>query len=155
MVAVTLRNCVRCGKLFGSSGGQRLCPTCVKQEQEDYEAVRAYLKKRPGAPLLEVSDATGVSVARIREWVREGRLVLHEPGGNGLTCERCGQPVTTGRLCERCRRELAAQLQSAVGRSRSEREPEQEKEPRSSSARPGLSGKGKVHLADRLRRKIE
>lgn len=152
---MTLRNCARCGKLFGSAGGQRLCPTCVKQEQEEYEAVRAYLKKRPGAPLLEVSDATGVSVGRIREWVREGRLVLHEPSGNGLKCERCGQAVTTGRLCDRCRRELAAQLQSAVGRGRSEREPERDKEFRSPSSRTDPAGKGKVHLADRLRRKME
>jgi len=152
---VTLRNCVRCGALFGSHGGQRLCPACVKQEQADFEAVRDYLKSRPGAPLLEVSDATGVSVARIREWVREGRLVLQEPGANGLVCERCGRPVSTGRLCDRCRRELALQLQSGMERGKSDRGEEPEKDSPPSSTRSGLAGKGKVHLADRLRRKIE
>lgn len=136
---MTLRNCVRCGKLFGAAGDHVLCPDCIKEEHAEFETVRQYLKEHPRAPLLEVSQATGVSVPKLREYVRQGRLAVGEAGEGGLVCERCGRPVSTGRLCERCARGLVMQLRSAasVSNPRAGGSPERQK--------------GRVHLADRFR----
>src|SRR5690625_3075489 len=108
---VKLRNCVRCGALF-ASGGKSLWRECKKQEPDEFESVRSYLKEHPKAPLVEVSEATGVSVSKILDYVREGRLVVGTPGEAGLTCEQCGQPITTGRLCHRCARTLEMELRA-------------------------------------------
>lgn len=140
-----LRNCARCGTLFASPGGQELCARCVREDQEDFEKVRKYLKENPRAALLEVSQATGVSVPRIKEYIRQGRLALSTEGDEGLTCERCGRPISTGRFCERCARGIAQALRAAGGRT--------PKSPSPAPSPPSGDGKGRVHLADRIRKK--
>ncbi|AEE97518.1 TIGR03826 family flagellar region protein [Mahella australiensis] len=99
-----LRNCSRCGRLFASNGGE-LCPACLEELDEQYKVVREYVYTHPKATIPEVSDATGVEEKIIFEFLREGRLELKEPG-LGLECERCGKPITTGRFCASCLREL-------------------------------------------------
>lgn len=108
-----LRNCVRCGALFASTGTP-LCRECSKQEHEEFESVRLYLKEHPNAPLVEVSEATGVGVAKILEYVRQGRLTVGRPGEAGLTCERCGTAIKTGRFCHRCTRALEMEFRSVA-----------------------------------------
>lgn len=139
-----LRNCVRCGALFASTG-TALCRDCTKQEHEEFETVRAYLKEHRNAPLVEVSQATGVSVSKILEYVRQGRLTVGRPGEGGLTCERCGEPITTGRLCPRCAKTLEMELRSAVKVSEKDvkLEPERQRE------------KTRIYFADRRHRRRE
>lgn len=101
-----VRNCIRCGKMFRSVGGRRLCPDCVKAEMEEFHAVKEYLREHPHANILDVSQATGVSVKKLRDYIREGRLVLAEGADWGIKCENCGAPVKTGRFCPECAEEL-------------------------------------------------
>jgi len=68
---------------------------------EMYKKVRDYLYDHPNATMVEVSEATGVEEKIILEFLREGRLELKEPSPV-LTCERCGKPITTGRMCKEC-----------------------------------------------------
>jgi len=108
------------------SSGVRLCPSCRDADRREFEAVRDYLRDHPQACLMAVSQATGIPLARIREFLREGRLVVAAPEAE-LACERCGAPITTGRLCERCRQELARELGEGrpgpAGRGGATREP--------------------------------
>jgi len=107
-----LRNCIRCGKLFASEG-TLICPACLEERDEQYKIVREYIYEHPRATVPEVSEATGVEEKTIFEFLREGRLALKEPG-LGLECERCGRPITTGRYCSQCAKELESGLSSFV-----------------------------------------
>ena len=77
--------------------------------------MRQYLKERPEAAAAEVSAATGVELERLMRWARAGRLQFRAPGGQGaLSCQSCGAPIPSGRLCARCAAELADQARAAL-----------------------------------------
>lgn len=95
-----IRNCKRCNRLF-QYNGVKYCPKCLMEMDEMYKKVRDYLYEHPDATIVEVSEATGVEEKIILEFLREGRLELKEPSPV-LTCERCGKPITTGRMCKEC-----------------------------------------------------
>ncbi|MBT9253627.1 MAG: hypothetical protein KM296_08100 [Brockia lithotrophica] len=77
-----LVQCARCGKLFVRPPGSRvrLCPDCLREVEAEFRRVYDYLRKQRGrkASLREISEATGVSVRQIREFILEGRLRLLE-----------------------------------------------------------------------------
>ncbi|MDI3316797.1 MAG: MerR family transcriptional regulator [Bacillota bacterium] len=97
-----LLNCRRCGRLFASAGAT-LCPECIEARETDFDRVREWLDRHPGGTAAQAAEATGVSLAEVTGFIREGRLRLT---GGELTCERCGAPIPTGRFCERCVEEL-------------------------------------------------
>ncbi len=109
---MNLRNCSRCGKLYVFSG-QQLCPDCFKEQEDDFEKVRAYLQEHPGANLEQVHQATGVDRSTILHFMRTGRLTAREGFAKELCCERCGRPLASGRLCTECRSELSRRLKDA------------------------------------------
>lgn len=74
MQPLELLNCTRCGALITSSG-TAICAECVAKEQNDFEQIRAYMRNNPTASVLDISVATGLSLRRIKEFVRQGRLV--------------------------------------------------------------------------------
>lgn len=105
-----LRNCLRCGKLFRPVGGRRICSDCVESDRQEFQTVKEYLKNHPGAPIFEIAEATGVPLSKIREYVRDGRLVVgdEEP----LTCERCKVEIDRGRFCASCAAAIARSLRT-------------------------------------------
>ncbi len=107
-----IRNCKSCGRIY-LYHGSNLCPACNRERDRQYEIVRDYLYEYPGANIMEVSEATGVDEDIILLFLREGRLQLAKPG-IGLDCERCGVPITTGRLCNNCINDLKTEAKEAL-----------------------------------------
>lgn len=105
-----LRNCIRCGKVFGSIGG-RVCPACLDSEEADYQRIKEYLTRKPKAKIFEVVEATEVSEPQVVEFIRGGRLIA-EGLGEALTisCERCGRPISQGRFCADCTATLGKEI---------------------------------------------
>ncbi|NLV92561.1 MAG: MerR family transcriptional regulator [Firmicutes bacterium] len=118
---MSLRNCNRCGVVF-SSRGSRICPRCLQREQEEFEIVRDYIRKNPGATVAETSIATEVPVEQINQFVREGRLILSRPE---LQCQSCGDLIASGRFCTKC---LAA-MRRDLGRSQPQFQSQGKSEP--------------------------
>ncbi|NLY74105.1 MAG: MerR family transcriptional regulator [Firmicutes bacterium] len=111
-----VRNCKRCGKIYNYTGSA-VCNNCLRQEQEDFEKVREYLFQHPNSSAAEVSEAVGVELKVISRFLKEGRLeadYIKMSGDDGLACEKCGNPVTSGRFCENCIREMQADFSKAV-----------------------------------------
>lgn len=108
-----LRNCARCGKLFLYQGIP-YCTECQKLDEEDFAKVKDYLYEHPGAPLIEVSDATQVPPDRILRYLKEGRLELASEQNSILKCERCGAPIRMGRYCEKCIVEVSEGLRKGL-----------------------------------------
>jgi len=112
-----VRNCLRCGEVYRPIAGRRICAACVEADRQEYQSVREYLRRRPKSTMLEVSDATGVSIKKLQEYVREGRLVTTGDDW-GIQCEQCGAPVSKGRLCQACTAKLEKELRESVSRTR-------------------------------------
>jgi len=108
-----IRNCTRCGKIY-QYDGFKICPSCRKEDEEDFIKVKDYLYQHPGANLQEVHEGTGVDVKKIIEFLREGRLEIADESNIILQCERCGRSIKTGRYCSKCAEELKKELSSAI-----------------------------------------
>jgi hypothetical protein len=67
-------NCPICGRLFHKQGFLEVCQSCFAQNEIDFNKVRDYLYSFPNKNILDVSYATGISVEKIREFLRQGRL---------------------------------------------------------------------------------
>ncbi|HHY71384.1 MAG TPA: MerR family transcriptional regulator, partial [Thermoanaerobacterales bacterium] len=92
----------QCGKLFVYSH-RNLCPECLKKDEQEFDLVRDFLYDNPQASLEEISEATGISTKNILEYLKEGRLMLRNDNVNILlSCELCGEPILSGRMCEKC-----------------------------------------------------
>ncbi len=107
---MNIRNCPSCGALF-VPGIKGVCPSCAERDEEQFELVKTYLQTHPDAVLPDVSEATGVEQQTILRFIRTSRLVVGRPQGFGLACDRCGESVSTGNLCQACAKELTQQIQ--------------------------------------------
>ena len=67
----------------------------------------------PGEIVCAFHDIDGTH-SKIREWVREERLYFSEGSNTGISCERCGVMIQTGRYCNRCKSEMSNSFRSAI-----------------------------------------
>ncbi|MBC7216847.1 MAG: MerR family transcriptional regulator [Candidatus Caldatribacterium sp.] len=110
---MTLARCKRCGVIFQKVIDRDICPACLEKEEEEFQKVKEFFRQHPKARLEEVSEATGVDKKTILEFLKEGRLQVAEglePIAE-LFCERCGKPISSGRLCDECRKKVAQLVQ--------------------------------------------
>lgn len=135
-----LENCTRCGRVFNRIT-RDVCPECVADEDRTYKRITAYLHEHPESSVAEVARATETEESRVLEFVRAGRLALK----SGVACERCGEPITTGRLCDRCAREVSAAMRG-------------EGRPEGTTGAKGTpdpsAHKNRMHTADFIRRRL-
>ncbi len=115
---MNIRNCTRCGKIYNYDGF-RICPTCRRDDEKDFQKVKEYLYEYPGATISEVNEATEVDSQKIIDFLREGRLEIGENSNLVLECEKCGISIKTGRFCEKCASGLQKELGQAVSASKS------------------------------------
>lgn len=106
-----VRNCKGCGKLFNHIQGPPLCPTCAKSLDTKFEEVKEYVYDHPRVDMQEVSEVFEVSIAQIKQWIRDERLSFAEDSMIGLDCESCGVTIKTGRYCKSCKDKLTRGFQ--------------------------------------------
>lgn len=99
-----LKNCRWCNRVH-SSPVRDLCQTCYEEEEQEFTMVYDYVREFPGLPVAEVSEATGVQVSRILQYLQQGRLNSQNMEIN-LACEICGVNTNAGRICDDCRDRL-------------------------------------------------
>jgi len=112
-----VKQCEFCRVPFQSVGG-RVCNDCLKKLDEDFILVREYLYEHDRAGIEEVCEATGVSRKNIMYLLKEERLIVGDDDGNSgsiLTCESCRKPISTGRMCAGCKKEVLTAIQQSVG----------------------------------------
>ncbi len=107
------KNCPKCGRLF-TYVKNSICPDCLKEEEETFQRVRAYLKEFPGQSISQVSEATGVPPRKISKYLRDGRLEVTDGLSGFLTCMNCGKPIHTGKFCRECSTKLSKGFQSVA-----------------------------------------
>lgn len=116
-----IRNCRKCGRIFNYIGGEPICPICRQADEEEFQRIKKYLYEYPGATLSQVSTELGISVEKIKKFLREGRLEIAGDDGNMiLECEKCGKSIKSGRFCAECEREMASGFKSAAKKMKDE-----------------------------------
>lgn len=112
-----VRTCRNCGKLFNYLQGQPLCPACKRNLEEKYLEVKEYVWDHHSATIQEIAEDNDVSVKQIKQWIREERLTFSDKSPVGIECEKCGAMIRTGRYCEKCKSEMADNLQKIYATS--------------------------------------
>jgi len=105
---MAFENCTQCGKLSVQLV-RGVCSACLEADDQMYRTVTEYLRRNPDADVTSIASDTGVTEKKVLEFLRTGRLSVK----GGLSCERCGEPVHTGKLCERCAAVVQGQLRGA------------------------------------------
>lgn len=106
-----LANCVKCDSLFVKVT-RPICRDCIKEEDRLFNIVYDFLKKRENrkATIPEIVKATDVKEEMILQFVRDRRLRIAQFPHLSYPCERCGEPIASGKLCENCSNEIASEL---------------------------------------------
>ncbi|MEA5004548.1 MAG: MerR family transcriptional regulator [Christensenella sp.] len=111
-MALNYKTCGYCGRIFQSSGASA-CPECLRKMEDQFKTIKEYLYQHPRASVEEVSKETEIDEKLILHFLREGRLEMVAADGF-LVCEKCGAPITSGRLCKKCSDTLAHALGSVL-----------------------------------------
>jgi flagellar operon protein (TIGR03826 family) len=108
-----LVNCPDCGEIFVKNKFRDICDKCWKAEQNAYDTVSKFMKKRENraATMLQVVEATGVPEKLILKFIKNGKLQIAQFPNLGYPCDKCGAIIRTGRLCESCAGKIKSDLQ--------------------------------------------
>ena len=100
-----LANCVRCNTVF-VKGLRDICQNCYRKEEEAFQTVYRFLRERKNreATLIEI---IGNCLSR---FIKEKRLLPSDFPKLAYPCEKCGNEITSGKLCISCTEELKNDL---------------------------------------------
>lgn len=106
-----LANCARCGDVFVKTLRDN-CQKCFREEEDAFQKVYNFLRIRKNreATILEIVEATGVDESMIIKFVKEKRLTPKDFPMLAYPCERCGNDIAVGKLCNACADELRRDL---------------------------------------------
>lgn len=107
-----LRTCPLCGTFFNYTGLREVCHNCSQKEEDLYQVVYRFLRKRENraATIERIVEATGVSEEILYKWVKKGRLQRAMFPNLGYPCDNCGHLTNSGKLCDKCRNEIQSDL---------------------------------------------
>ena len=94
--------------------GPIYCMPCKQELEEEFQVVKKYVQENPGSDIRMVAEACNIEPSQIKQWVREERLYFTEGSNTGISCERCGVMIQTGRFCGRCKAEMSNGFKNAV-----------------------------------------
>lgn len=112
---MNVKNCRRCRRLFNYVVGPYICPRCREEIEKEFQVVKKYIEENPNKNINEVAEACEVDPQQIRQWLREERLQFTDDSAIGLECERCGVTIKSGKYCDKCKQEMAAGFNAAIG----------------------------------------
>ena len=90
----------------------------VKIDADLHAQVKQYIEENPAASLKQISEDNEVTTKQIQQWIREERLMFSKDSPIQLLCEKCGEPITTGRFCAKCKTSMANTLKDTVAQKR-------------------------------------
>ena len=127
---MNVKNCRRCRRLFNYVVGPFICPQCREEIEKEFQVVKKYIEENPNKNINEVAESCDVDPQQIRQWLREERLQFTDDSAIGLECERCGISIKMGKYCDKCKKEMAAGFNAAIGNDinhLNQKDPEKEK----------------------------
>ncbi len=128
---MNLKNCSRCGKMYNYVAGPNLCDPCKKAIEESFQKVKQYIDENPRASLQQIAEDNEVTTKQLQQWIREERLMFSKDSPIQLVCEKCGELISTGRFCAKCKSTMANTLNNSFAKPKQALQQAVKKEPKS------------------------
>ena len=122
---MNVKNCRKCGRIFNYIAGPAICPACKDQQEAKFREVKKYIQEHGRATIAEVCEVCEVEPGQVRQWIREERLQFSDDSPIKVPCESCGKMIGSGKLCDKCRNDLATGFKNAMP----QKEPEVKQKP--------------------------
>lgn len=109
-----LSNCPNCGEIFYKNKFRDVCEKCWKAEEEEYNTVYQFMRKRENraATIEQVVVQTGVKEETILKYIKKGRIQIAQFPNFGYPCDRCGRIIRKGKLCDKCSGQIIGDLKT-------------------------------------------
>ena len=82
------------------------CVVCGKETYDYLRTVRNYLEQNGARSAVTIARETGVPRDSVEYFLREEFLEIPKYAKERLSCAKCGAPIRTGTLCEKCKQPL-------------------------------------------------
>ncbi len=92
-----------CKELNHVSVGTYRCTRCDKDNYDDFQNIRNFLNKRGPTSAVVIERETGVPRRIIEYFFKEEYLEIPQNSPDRVPCQKCGAPIRTGTLCDRCK----------------------------------------------------
>ncbi len=100
---MTLNQCPRCKSFFYRISEETTCPECTEILEDQFRKITEYLQGKHHGNVREAAAVCGMEISQVKQWIREKRMELAEEDDSvQVTCEHCGVPIRSGRLCGKC-----------------------------------------------------
>lgn len=97
-------SCKYCGdSLKKISTGVYRCDCCGRENYDDLKTVQNYLESHGAKPALVIEKDTGVPRKVIEYFLTQEYLEIPKLDTARLSCEKCGSPIRSGTICDRCK----------------------------------------------------
>ena len=115
MGANQLDNCRICGTLYFKDHTD-YCLDCYKDIEQEFKTVNDFLKIECNrfANIRETSRSTTVSVKRIADFIRDGRIYADDFPNLSYPCKHCGTEIKRQILCDDCYMEFSAEINATL-----------------------------------------
>lgn len=109
------RQCVKCdGRYVFQGYGRYVCEGCGDERYDDFGKIRKFLDEHGPSPAVVIAEGTGVQIAKINRFLRQGRMEIMDGSGEYITCEKCGQSIRYGRFCPTCAAKLTKNMSVVI-----------------------------------------
>lgn len=104
-------HCQFCGGGLKKIGvGVYECKACGRENYDYLRRVRNYLEQNGSRSAVLIAQETGVPRDSVEHFLREEFLEIPKYAAGRISCSRCGAPIRTGTLCDKCKE--AEEMQS-------------------------------------------
>lgn len=111
-------NCKKCGKMFNYITGNKICPACKEEEEAVFQKVKKFVQDNKKASMDEICAECEVEPKLVKQWIREERLFFADDSPVKISCERCGCQISSGRFCDKCKKEAAGNFENLINAGR-------------------------------------
>lgn len=100
----TYKQCALCQKFIPKTYVPDICPQCM--ENNLFNDVKEFIRSND-VNEHQVAEYFNIPLRRVKNWIKEGRIEYKENEDKSSTfgriqCQRCGDPVSFGTLCQKC-----------------------------------------------------
>ena len=97
--------CPRCKQMYefgGSAQDVSFCPECLVNDRKMAIKIKHYVADNKGCSVAKLTEEFGISTKQVKYHLKNDAIEILGDGKSFLLCEKCSNPINSGRLCDKC-----------------------------------------------------